>query len=215
MGTRGFVGVVVGGVEILSYNQFDSYPSGVGLQTLRWLREQIERDPAALRQAAKRLRVVPEDGVPTPEEVQRYLPSLLAADGNYPGTYSNPASYGRAEHNYYTLLRDQQGDLGLMLQRGVMVGADPEWPLNGLFCEWGYLVDLDGDGVFEVYEGFREEDHNLGRFGSRASRAGFTPAFDGDNYYAPVALVAQFPLAALPTDADFLAATGEQVAGVN
>ena len=38
MGTRGFVGFVAEGREVIAYQQFDSYPSGVGVDTLRWLR---------------------------------------------------------------------------------------------------------------------------------------------------------------------------------
>ena len=37
---------------------------------------------------------------------------------------------------------------------------------NGLFCEWAYVVDLDGEGALEVYKGSKHfHGTTAGRFG--------------------------------------------------
>jgi hypothetical protein len=41
MGTRGLVGFTVNGQHLLTYNHFDSYPSGLGTQTFRWLKDRL------------------------------------------------------------------------------------------------------------------------------------------------------------------------------
>lgn len=33
-----------------------------------------------------------------------------------------------------------------------------------LYAEWGYVIDLDGDGWFEVHRGMQTKPHRLGRF---------------------------------------------------
>lgn len=38
MSTRGAVGIVKNGVEKIAYNHWDSYPSGVGLEVVEWLK---------------------------------------------------------------------------------------------------------------------------------------------------------------------------------
>lgn len=54
MGTRGIMGFVVDGQEKLTYNHYDSYPDGLGLDVLRWLRGLNEDTlPQARADAAK------------------------------------------------------------------------------------------------------------------------------------------------------------------
>ena len=83
-----------------------------------------------------------------------------------------------------------------MLAAGVIEDAG-DFPADSLFAEWGYVIDLDGDGMFEVYEGFQKSPHDKGRFAGMER--------DGDYY--PVALRARWPLANLPDEASFLEAT--------
>jgi hypothetical protein len=187
MGTRGFVGVVVDGEAKVAYNHFDSYPSGLGLDTLAYTRNNIqgEADVETTRSLAKLLKPVDPETRPTEADVERlgeYLNTGVGYDGK-PGV------------NWYQLLRGTQGKVFGMLRAGLYEDAG-DFPADSLFCEWGYLIDLDAE-TFEVYEGFQREPHDKGRF------AGMDLVSSG---YFPVALVASWPLAGLPTDGTFLLA---------
>jgi hypothetical protein len=70
MGTRGFITFVVGGEEKTAYNQFDSYPSGLGCGVLTWLRDAVS-DLDGLKKQAVALRVVGENSKPTVEDIKR------------------------------------------------------------------------------------------------------------------------------------------------
>src|SRR5205085_10459690 len=72
-------------------------------------------------------------------------------------------------------------------------GAD--FPLDSLFCEWAYVIDLDNQ-KFEVYRGFQTAPHSDGRFATRFDPADATSVV-GETYY-PVRKLVDFSLANLP-----------------
>ena len=67
--------------------------------------------------------------------------------------------------NRHRLLRGTQGKPGKILRAGYYEDAK-EFPLDSLFCEWGYLVDLDA-GTLEVYRGFQKSSPTEGRWAGR------------------------------------------------
>jgi hypothetical protein len=178
MSTRGFLTFVAEGVEKTTYNHCDSYPEGLGADVLKWLRDQ---DLTMVREKATALRVAAKDSKPTAEDIERLK--------DFARTYVGSQQLD----DWYVLLRETQGDPGLMLEAGVIEDGS-DFPTDSLFAEWGYVVDLDAQ-TFEVYEGFQHHTHDKGRFASREGRAG----------YAPVALLKSYPLADLPTTESFLA----------
>lgn len=185
MGTRGFITFVADGVEKTSYNQFDSYPSGLGAEMLTWLRAALDaRDVLQERVAA--LWVVDEDSKPTLEEIERLR---KFADQR--------VSTGRLD-DWYVLLRETQGNPHLILEAGVIEDASG-FPADSLYAEYGYVVDLDTE-TFEVYEGFQKRPHKKGRFADRERME-----YSVGNYY-PVALAQSWKFTDLPTDEEFLAA---------
>lgn len=197
MGTRGFVGLVVDGTEKISYNQFDSYPSGLGVDTLGWCatlsteRVGDEDQLDHVLRLARALRVIDGQTPPTSAEVRllRRFADLSVGE--------------RRETDWYCLLRQTQGDLGRILESGVLVDAS-DFALDSLFCEWGYLVDLDA-GRFEVYKGFQTEPHQRGRFASRTAPTDVQrTSLTSGNEYRPVALVRSWPLDDLPTEEWFI-----------
>jgi hypothetical protein len=88
-------------------------------------------------------------------------------------------------------------DLDTLLSAGILLDGS-DCPMDSLFAEWGYLIDLDAS-TFEVYRGFQETAHSAGRFALRPSVR--------PQYY-PVALVAVWPLANLPNRNAFLTLPG-------
>ena len=203
MGTRGAFGVIIGEEEKIAYNHFDSYPDGKGVEVLAWLRG---ANLTKVREQAAKARVVQEDSKPTPEDVE----ALKA--------YTNLGVSEQSTDDWYCLLRDAQGDLGATLESGyVLDGSD--FPLDSLFCEWAYILDLDRD-VFEVYKGFQKKLPTKGRWKGRPTKAedeanhklhieqsakqGREPWRPERSEYKAVELVAGWSLKALPTQKQFL-----------
>jgi len=169
MGTRGIWGFVIDGETKVTYNHFDSYPGGLGTDLVKALGNW---DPVSLLAAARALIVVNEDEKPTPEQ-QRAL--IQHAD-----TGVGSGSTG----DWYVLLRETQGNMQATLDAGYMLDSFA-FGFDSLFCEWGYVIDLDGDGAtFDVYEGFQNATTNRGLWKDGAL----------DNGYGPVKLIASIPL---------------------
>lgn len=178
MGTRGFVGFVVDGTEKIAYNHFDSYPSGLGVDMLAWLRK---AHIGGARRLAGQLRVVDPTSTPTAEDIEK-----LSA-------YADKGVGSQQVDDWYVLLRRTQGNPAAMLDAGVIEDAK-DFPADSLFAEWGYVVDFDTN-VFEAYKGFQAARHDGGRFASREGRS---------NGYYPVQLVASWPLDELPSAEEFV-----------
>lgn len=206
MGTRGAFGVVIGEKEKIGYNQFDSYPDGCGVDNLRWLREEWERDQhQTIRRLAENARVADNSTPPTADEVKACA------------EYTNTNVHDQTTADWYCLTRESHGHIGAMLECGYIYDSHT-FPLDSLFCEWAYIVDFDKN-VFEVYEGFQKVVPTMGRWAGRP-----TPDEDDANYeehlvqcaendrepwmpriseYKAVELVASWPLDALPTEGEF------------
>lgn len=187
MGTRGFVGFAVGGELKIAYNHWDSYPSGLGLDVLSWLRGELAAEESGIvsawRTQAKALTAVP-DRAPTDEERTRLA---KFRDDRVGGPIHDP------REEWYKLLRETQGKPGAILEAGYFEDAK-DFPLDSLFCEYGYLVDLDGEHL-EVYEGFQRAPVTSGRWAGRQG--------DDPEYY-PVRLRMRIAFDALPADREFV-----------
>jgi len=148
MSTRGLLGIVVNGEEKLSYNHYDSYPGGLGLDTLRALRDHIaSKNMALVKQEAVQVNAI-YGGI---DDVEPH---------DYQGRVIPPD--------------ELEGDLVLFLVNGMMAATTSQWPRDSLFCEWGYIADFDA-GTFEVYRGFQKSEHKAGRFAGPANGNGYYP----------------------------------------
>jgi len=63
MGTRGAIGFRIDGVDKLTYNHFDSYPQGLGVDILSQAQELYAAGPESLRAAARNIKMLNSDGV--------------------------------------------------------------------------------------------------------------------------------------------------------
>jgi hypothetical protein len=241
MGTSGFIGFVVDGVEKICQTPGDSYPSGIGEEVLCWLAKNqdalLHPVPGGVSDQIRALRVVNARHEPTLADVDRLRAMLCerAADNSMRAYFAAASAEG--------VLKSASSDLDIMVHAGLVPGltladlarvreamlrsrGDTDWcngltaeelldlnievtalleagvtldrsdfPADSLFCEWGYLIDLDAM-TFEVYRGSQKAPHTAGRFARRP------PAEEG---YHPVALVASWPLADLPDWEAFVA----------
>lgn len=208
MGTRGAFGVIIGEQEKIGYNQMDSYPEGHGVENLQWLRD---ADLSRVRALAQSAVVVDNDRKPTKEQVK----ALEAV--------TNLGVSDQSTDDWYCLTRRTHGHIGLMLECGYILDS-AYFPLDSLFCEWAYIVDLDRN-VFEVYKGFQKELPQKGRWAGRPTDAenqenhkqhlewcaenGREPWLSVTPDYKAVELIASWPLDALPSDEEFLGQTRE------
>lgn len=181
MGTRGLVGFRLDEKDYLAYQQFDSYPTGVGDTTLVELKELLFGDTRIpLKDQVRAIRLVNESDEPTEEEQKQYTE-----------TWDNVSTGG----DWYSFLRDCQGHIAKWLKVGVMYDSK-SFINNSLFCEWAYIVNLDTMKL-EVYKGFQTKPTKRSRYKARKSRT-WKPKYQGDNFYYPCELIAEFPFAELP-----------------
>lgn len=171
MGTRGFTGLVIDGVEKIGYQQYDSYPSGVGVQVLKELHELV-KDMDLFKEKARELQVVSNVAPPTADQIERLA------------EFTDLGVSNQSTDDWYCVLRSTQGSIREIVRAG-FVEDHSNFPLDSLFCEYGYLVDLDR-GTFEVYEGFQQDIPKAGRWAGRP-----TAEEDAENYKAHVAWCAE------------------------
>lgn len=195
MGTRGVMGFVIDGAEKITYNHWDSYPEGLGLDVLQWVRtlltdtsDLLPGAPAALervRERARALRAVCEQDEPSAEERTQY--ERLTNRNVSTGT------------DWYSILREAQGKPEEYLLAGVYPDA-AEFPQDGLFCEWGYIVDLDRR-VLEVHAGvtYGSTLPQAGRFADRPNKSSHA------GYY-PLRIAGEWSFDELPEDKAFVEA---------
>lgn len=186
MGTRGVFGLRIGGRDKLAYNHYDSYPEALGQEIISDVRDMIrEIGREGMKLMATNLKVVDEDTKPTEEEIEALK------------QYHDGGVSTGEKTEWYSLLRDLQGKLKETLKAGFMIDAG-DFIKNSLFCEWGYIVNLD-TGKLEVYKGFQRAEHSLGRY-VEPKPADWEPQYKGQDYYFPCALIAEFDIENLPDD---------------
>lgn len=178
MGTRGICGFVIDGQVKASYQQYDSYPSGVGAEVVAAiLSGEIDADKV------RAIKLVNEDDKPTAEEVEQLR--QFADTGVSTGQLTE----------WYVLLRKNHGDVLGHQSAGVMIDSH-EFAGDSLFCEWAYLVNLDTN-TLEVYRGFvQEPEKSVGRF---AELEPYRPTYT-DTVYNPITLIREFPFSELTED---------------
>jgi len=201
MGTRGAYGFRVGGTDKVTYNHFDSYPDSLGVAILSFLRD-VGNDE--LRDIAERIELVDETTPPTRRQINMCQKA---------GTVNLGVS-GQSTKDWYCLLRNAQGDLGIyrrdengMAPLPFMIDSH-QFLIDSLFCEWAYIINLD-TGMLEIYRGFNKNRDAKGRFCKRVGRYASCQCDDQyyrDNHYYGVQLIWEMPLrqARRLTDEDFI-----------
>lgn len=220
MGTRGAFGIIIGEKEKITYNHFDSYPDGKGVEVLRWLRKNVTsaRKIEKTRELAEQLQLVSEDTPATPEQILELRDTTNWHVNQFSMAGPEADELPTENVEWYNLLHATQGDMGAILACGYMEDWS-NFPLDSLFCEWAYIIDLD-ECVFEVYKGFQKTLPKKGRWKGRPTKAEDKQAYIEHTQwcakhdrvpwqplrskYKAVELAASWPFSLLPSNEDFL-----------
>jgi hypothetical protein len=188
MGTRGLTCVVRDGkFKVAKYNQWDSYPEGMGAGILNFLRNDFNK--SKFLEGLKNVRFGTDDEI-------KKLWEEAGADGSGWVTMEVSEKFKRKN---FPLYRDCGGDdlIKLIQENSVTLQQDSsDFAGDSLFCEWAYVLDLDKN-QFEVYRGF-----NKTKLDKSERFANFKN--DEKSEYEPVKLVKIYNLNELPTVEDFI-----------
>lgn len=193
MGTRHLIAVVKDGqYKVAQYGQWDGYPSGQGAVVLDFL---LNADLSRFATQIEQVSFISN------EELQdRWVECGAKRDQEWVSMdISNAFSECYPENSRNTGARL----LSLIQEatRPIKISNSLEFAADSLFCEWGYVIDLD-TYTLEVYRGFNEEplEHHE-RF--------YFMQKEPSEYY-PIRHFATFSLHALPNEEQFLAQLEEQ-----
>jgi hypothetical protein len=174
------MGIRVGGRDFGSYCHCDSYPEGLGKDIVADYHAAIEEFGLdGLKQRAASLEVLDQDQKPTAEQKKR-----LSA-------FSNTGVSEQTADDPYCLVRNLQGKLLDTIRTGVILDA-MDFVKQSLFCEWGYIVNLD-EMKLEIYKGIQQKPHGKGRYADAPPSRSAT----GTDFYA-CALINEFQLDSIP-----------------
>lgn len=163
MGTRGTFGFVIDGQRKISYNHWDSYPSGLGIEVLGWLRNGLTMTPDILPIRARNLRVVDPQSEPTDADID-----LLGEFWDH-----TVGDTRRERPDWYQLLRRTQGSPGEILRAGVMEDGST---YGGV--EWEYLIDFDAQ-TFSAADKYNQNNTATWHFSALPTDKQFIVALEG------------------------------------
>ena len=178
MSTRGAYGFRKNGVDKITYNHFDSYPSGLGADFARFC---ARVGAEGLNRLCDEATLVQSRATPTKEQIEECVKA----------GYFDESVGDRSEKDWYCLLRGLMGNfdeyerLAETGERLYMID-DADFLKDSLFCEYAYVANLD-EGVLEFWTGFQKKPQNGNRYGEKPE----------DNGYYPCRLSAVFPLDSL------------------
>lgn len=189
MGTRNLTCVVHDKkIKVAKYCQWDGYPEGQGIIILDFLREKFNKE-LFIQELGKTKKATKKDIISRWKEfgvsAKSDLVSIEASDlfnAKYPFLHRN---MGGA-----ILEAIQNGEVDIL-------DNDTEFAKDSLFCEWGYVVDLDKE-TFEVYRGYNKEPLSKdARFYSKDQPE------EPPKYY-PIKISQTYKLCNLPSNETFL-----------
>lgn len=198
MSTRGIIGYLVDDQLVTTYNHFDSYPSGLGNDVLRFVRDFVKDGNVDLwKSLAQKITVHSDEEVGEERNVAQRILDEENSKRTSEGKNLLELKMVLHQTQWYEVLDHLQGRPADQLVTGHLVDAEG-FGRNSLFCEWGYVINFDTSTI-EVYEGFQKQK-GLGRFTQDIE----VPW----NSYWPISLIAEISFDNLPEDMSFLESGG-------
>ena len=193
MGTRGAYGFHKGGRDKITYNHFDSYPTGLGADVAAFVCQHTDEE---LNEIFDRIILVKSGDAPSKEQIKECF------------RFYRPGVSMNTPEEWYSLLRATQGDLEAHA-RGLRYMIDnADFLRDSLFCEWGYVINLD-KGVLEVYRGFQKAPSK-----NRYFRSKMVATFienDGKSGYYNCYLIREVPFATIRETPTYMATLEDEI----
>ncbi len=178
MGTRNLTIVRDENLLFGQYGQWDGYPSGNGLEVLKFLHRQMLE--GQFRQAFKRVVVA------SPERLAELERADVTKD-------THPQFFRELGAGVLDFIADTEGP--------IEVHNQIDFAADSLFCEWAYMVDLV-ERKLRCFEGFNQTPLAEGDFFyflmEKSAKSHRT------NSYYPIKEIASFSFDALPDEETFL-----------
>lgn len=187
MGTRGAVGFRTNKQDKITYNHFDSYPSGLGQDVLDFIRRHSLEE---IKTAAQNIQLIQKNSIPTEEQIRECMP------------WTNLSVSNQSTSDWYCLLREAQGNLDAYIDGLKYMTDNQSFLLDSLFCEYAYIINVDTNQL-EFYSGFNKKSRERkGRY------ANIRPEDSRPDSYYGVALLWKIPLTMI------MEASDEQVSAI-
>jgi hypothetical protein len=140
MGTRGVFGFHKNGVDKITYNHYDSYPTGLGDCVKEFI---TKHNVGELNAIFDCIIMVDHESKPTPEQI------------NECKEYTDLSVSDQSTDDWYCITHGSQGNPEAYAEGLKYMLDDPEFLKESLFCEWGYVINLTTDRL-EIYRGFQK-----------------------------------------------------------
>jgi hypothetical protein len=148
MGTRGLFGFYYKGKYYVVYNHFDSYPSYLGRNIVKEIKESIKNDSfKEWIEKLLKLKIVYENQQenPTEEDIKKLT------------NYKNLSVSYKLTSDWYCLLRGCQGSLINVLESGyILLHLDENQ--TPIWQEYAYIINFDTNKL-DFYEGYHLEEN--------------------------------------------------------
>jgi hypothetical protein len=171
MGTRGIYGFRKNNEDKLTYNHFDSYPDYLGIAVVDFCKT---TNLQKLNDIYDRIVLIDSNKKPTAEQITDCL------------KWANLEVSEQSSNDWYCLLRKAQGDLTAYTSGLKYMSKDNDFIKDSLFCEFGYIINLDNNKL-EFWKGFQKEPQKNNRYGAKQ-----------ENGFYPCKLAQTFPLNNIP-----------------
>lgn len=140
MATRGLYGFYKNGINKLTYNHYDSYPSYLGNNILNFIKQSTVTE---LNEIFQSISLVNDDNYPNENE------RIQLEDLGYSVTYKDePLRWGE-------IISAHAGDFSLLKNKFPFMLNNNDFIKDSLFCEWAYIINLDSNNL-EIYRGFQK-----------------------------------------------------------
>ena len=143
MGTRGLWGFHNQGKDKLTYNHFDSYPTGLGEIVRKFI---ISHTLNELKKIATNIELVDGKSEPTDKQIKECE------------KWTDLSVSDKSTNDWYCLLRNAQSNPEAYKKLRYMIDSK-DFVQDSLFCEYAYIINLDTKKL-EIYLGFQKTPQN-------------------------------------------------------
>lgn len=174
MGTRGIYGFRKNSMDKITYKHSDSYPDCLGKNIVEFCRNTSIKE---MNLIYDKIILVDEHVDPTEKQIEACK------------KYTDLSVSTMNTKDWYCLLRKSQGNLNAYKEGLNYMINNGEFIKDSLFCEYGYVINLDTTKL-EFWKGKQKKPDPNNRYGT----------IKQDGYY-PCKLIHQFDIANIPKNA--------------